>query len=70
MKQLLATTLAFILLGTSAFGAEIKMECELPSAVWYFKYAERTLTKDKVVKDEIGRIKCLILSLHHLLEMY
>ncbi len=55
MKKLLATTLALILLGTSAFGAEIKMECELPSAVWYFKYAERTLMKDKAYTRVNGR---------------
>ena len=55
IEQLLATTLAFILLGTSAFSAEIKMTCDLntrPTSVTdgekvLFKYADRFLIRLK-----------------------
>ena len=62
MKQLLVTTLAFILLGTSAFGAEIKMECfdrKIKSGeivdTFALKYADRVLMKDKACMRVNGR---------------
>ena len=52
--SLLATTLAFILLGTSAFGAEIKMTCDIHGTGQYkmlFKYQDRLLMKDLAMAD-------------------
>ncbi len=51
VNRLLATTLAFILLGTSAFSAEIKMKCNLGKDTTsrfkvLFKYQDRFLMKD------------------------
>ena len=70
MKQLLATTLAFTLLGTSAFGAEIKMTCDIPLAnckAWLLKYDEKFLLKDKAYARQSGKWidLCKSLSIDH-----